>query len=121
MGKRLKSYVHVHDAEGVTHVYGPQDDVPSEHAELIGEHAWVDDDEPLPDNRPGVVVGNSGDDAVNMPRTGPAGGGKSSSPKASGGAKPSSRRSGSPAKSGSPEGAGEPGDSGSSGSDSSGS
>lgn len=64
MGKRLKTYVHVLGDDGDNHVFGPQDEVPQEFAEKIGDHAWVDEDEPLPDNRAGVVHANLGDGPV---------------------------------------------------------
>jgi hypothetical protein len=38
MARRLRTYVHV---DGTA--YGPDDDVPAEVAERIGEHAWTDD------------------------------------------------------------------------------
>jgi hypothetical protein len=72
MGKRLKSFVHVHDEAGETHVYGPEDDVPEEHAKLIGEHAWTDDDEDLPERRVGVVTANRGDGQPRVERPGEA-------------------------------------------------
>jgi hypothetical protein len=89
MGKRLKSYVHVHDEAGETHVYGPQDDVPAEHADLIGDHAWVDDDEPVPDNRPGVVVENTDEPSSPRLQTGRSerSGGSSKSSDSSGGSR----------------------------------
>jgi hypothetical protein len=37
---RLTSYVHVPVDDGGYAVYGPDDDVPAEHAKLIGPHAW---------------------------------------------------------------------------------
>lgn len=44
MGKRLNNTVHVYVPEiGDYVIYGPDDEVPAEHAELIGDHAWVDD------------------------------------------------------------------------------
>lgn len=52
-GRKLAGYVHVHDSEGVSHVFGPDDDVPAELAKLItnpaawqAEPAEQDDDEP---------------------------------------------------------------------------
>lgn len=48
MAKRLVSTVHVHlEDEGRTVVYGPDDDVPADHAKLItNPKAWADDEEP---------------------------------------------------------------------------
>lgn len=44
MGRRLSSTVHVFDPEqGDYVVYGPNDDVPANHAKLIGDHAWASD------------------------------------------------------------------------------
>lgn len=46
MGGRLKSYVHVADAEGATHVFGPGDEVPSWAAKLItNASAWESEPE----------------------------------------------------------------------------
>ncbi|WP_280201260.1 hypothetical protein [Nocardia cyriacigeorgica] len=40
-GRKLAGYVHVHDSEGVSHVFGPEDDVPAELAKLItNPAAW---------------------------------------------------------------------------------
>jgi hypothetical protein len=128
MGKRLKSYVHVHDEAGETHVYGPQDDVPAEHADLIGDHAWVDDDEPVPDNRPGVVVENTDEPSSPRLQTGRSerSGGSSKSSGSSGGSRSrsggsSSRSKSSSSKSSSPtaKSGGDSGASGDSGGDSS--
>jgi hypothetical protein len=128
MGKRLKSYVHVHDEAGETHVYGPQDDVPAEHAKLIGDHAWVDDDEPVPDNRPGVVVENTDEPSSPRLQTGRSerSGGSSKSSGSSGGSRSrsggsSSRSKSSSSKSSSPtaKSGGDSGASGDSGGDSS--
>lgn len=47
--KRLASYVHVHQDDGTTRVYGPNDVVPPADAKKIGAHAWVtepDDEAP---------------------------------------------------------------------------
>lgn len=46
MAKRLASTVHVHlEDEGRTVVYGPDDDVPAEHAALItNPKAWADEE-----------------------------------------------------------------------------
>ncbi|NEW40785.1 hypothetical protein GV794_01945 [Nocardia cyriacigeorgica] len=52
--RKLAGYVHVHDPDGVSHVFGPDDDVPAELAKLItNPAAWaapeptdVPDDEP---------------------------------------------------------------------------
>lgn len=65
MAKRLKTYVHLSDETGEVHSYGPQDDVPREHAKLIGDHAWVDDEDadPAPTDRPGIVIENAPEDA----------------------------------------------------------
>lgn len=43
MGRRLKGYVPIHGEEG-TEWYGPDDEVPDEVAEQIGDHAWEDTD-----------------------------------------------------------------------------
>ncbi|HEY9415448.1 MAG TPA: hypothetical protein VIQ30_11865 [Pseudonocardia sp.] len=49
-GRKLAGYVHVHDSEGVSHVFGPDDEVPAELAKLItNPAAWQaeqDDDAP---------------------------------------------------------------------------
>ena len=49
-GRKLAGYVHVHDSAGVSHVFGPDDEVPAELAKLItNPSAWQaeqDDDEP---------------------------------------------------------------------------
>ncbi|TLF72918.1 hypothetical protein [Nocardia cyriacigeorgica] len=43
-GRKLAGYVHVHDSEGVSHVFGPEDDVPAELAKLItNPAAWQTD------------------------------------------------------------------------------
>lgn len=44
MARRLKTFVHVHQDDGEVHVYGPEDDVPDEDAEKIGDHAWTEDE-----------------------------------------------------------------------------
>lgn len=50
-GRKLASFVHVHDAEGNSHVFGPADTVPERFAKLItNPAAWaVDEDEAEPD------------------------------------------------------------------------
>lgn len=50
MAKNLTSYVHVHDAENGTQVYGPGDTVPAAAAkQIVNPKVWEgDDDEPLP-------------------------------------------------------------------------
>lgn len=41
MSKKLSTYVHVHDADGNPHVFGPDDDVPADMAKLItNPKAW---------------------------------------------------------------------------------
>lgn len=53
MSRRLTSYVHVHLPEGGTVVYGPDDEVPADHAALIGNpKAWVGGRAPEPDRAP---------------------------------------------------------------------
>lgn len=43
MSKKLSTYVHVHDADGNPHVFGPDDDVPADMAKLItNPKAWED-------------------------------------------------------------------------------
>lgn len=49
MGRRLAGYVPVHE-EDQTIWYGPNDDVPAKHAKLIGDHAWVNDDDDAAEN-----------------------------------------------------------------------
>jgi hypothetical protein len=44
MGRRLAGYVPIHEGT-VTVWYGPGDTIPAKHAALIGDHAWIDDDE----------------------------------------------------------------------------
>ena len=42
--RRLKTFVHVRDANGVAHVFGPDDDVPGWAREAITHpRAWVED------------------------------------------------------------------------------
>ncbi|MFG2468722.1 hypothetical protein ACGFXB_25150 [Streptomyces canus] len=55
-GRRLKTFVHV----GGT-AYGPDDDVPAEVAEQIGDHAWADDSDESGDepDRVGFVDPNA--------------------------------------------------------------
>lgn len=44
MGRRLRTHVHVHDADGRTHAFGPDEDVPGWAAERItNPKAWADD------------------------------------------------------------------------------
>lgn len=62
MSRRLTSYVHVHLPEGGTVVYGPDDEVPADHAALIGNpKAWVGGTvpaEPAPPHLPPAVGGD---------------------------------------------------------------
>ncbi|MEU8136584.1 hypothetical protein [Streptodolium elevatio] len=71
MGRRLRTHVHVHDADGRTHVFGPDDDVPDWAAERIGNpKAWADDapaDGPEPD-------ADDTDENSEPPRSGPGSG-----------------------------------------------
>lgn len=66
MGRRLNNYVHVFDEkDGQYHIYGPSDEVPANHAKLIGDHAWESDsgdvDEDGVDSRePGQVPPRGG-------------------------------------------------------------
>lgn len=43
MGRRLAGYVPIHDGDTTTW-YGPDDIIPADVAEQIGDHAWIDDD-----------------------------------------------------------------------------
>lgn len=44
MGRALRTYVHVHDEDGQTHVFGPDDEVPAWAAKRItNPAAWEDD------------------------------------------------------------------------------
>jgi len=61
---RVSTIVPISGGDGFK-IYGPEDDVPKEHAALIGEHAWVD----------GSEGGDAGDPSVEPPRSG-AGSGK---------------------------------------------
>lgn len=44
MGRRLKGTVPIHNEDGSTSWYGPDDKVPADVAKEIGDHAWTDDD-----------------------------------------------------------------------------
>ena len=46
--KRLAGYVHVHQDDGPTAVYGPNDVVPPADAKKIGAHAWVTEPDEAP-------------------------------------------------------------------------
>lgn len=61
MGRRLNTYVHVDDADGVSHAFGPQDDVPAWARKAItNPDAWVDDeDEPASEPAPAASDGDS--------------------------------------------------------------
>lgn len=55
MSKKLNTYVHVHDADGNPHAFGPDDNVPADMAKLItnpkvwqSEESDKDDDDAAP-------------------------------------------------------------------------
>lgn len=74
MARRLNTYVHV---DGTA--YGPDDDVPAEVAERIGDHAWADDSDQGDGGEP-AEVGFTDPTA----RQSPAGAGDSDAPPRSG-------------------------------------
>lgn len=57
MARNLITHVHIHDADGNSHVFGPGDNVPAELAKLIGNPAvWeqekVESDDDSDDSAP---------------------------------------------------------------------
>lgn len=58
MARKLRTSVHVHNDDGTTTVYGPEDDIPAADAKKIGDHAFLDEGEqPVVDGPVGVVPG----------------------------------------------------------------
>lgn len=59
MGKVLNNTVHVLGDDGQYHIFGPEDEVPDEYAEKIGDHAWVDEPDVAPRGRQSDTDGQS--------------------------------------------------------------